>query len=104
MKWTVELYVRRVEETELLGPHVPPVELLYHHLVPTHGGHMKGGLSHLIPDGKVMILVKVNEPFCEVLQFASLCRQVKRNIALLKHYFILLKLYCFDLYLLCQGF
>ena len=89
MQRAVELNVRSVEEIELLGPHVPPAELLYHHLVPTHGSHMEGGLSHLIPHGKVMVLVKVNEPSCEgLIQFASLCRQVKRNISLLKHDFI----------------
>ena len=82
MQRTVELYVWRVEEAELLGPHVPPVELLDHHLVPAHGGHVEGGLTHLIPQGKVMGLVKINKSPGEILKFPCLRRQVKRDVTL----------------------
>ena len=82
MQRAVELYVCRVEETELLGPHVPPVELLDHHLVPTHGGHVEGGLTHLIPQGEVMSLVKINKSPGEILKFPCLRRQVKRDVTL----------------------
>ena len=80
MERTVELNVWCVQETELLGPHVPPVELLYHHLVAIHGRHMEGGLSHLIPHGEIQILVKIDEPPRDVLKFLSLCGQVKWDV------------------------
>ena len=80
MQRTVELNVWRVEEAELLGPHVPHVELLYHHLVAMHGGHMEGSLPHLIPHGEIQILVKIDEPPRDVLQFLCLCGQVKWDV------------------------
>ena len=57
VQWTVELNVRCVEETQLLSLLVPPVQLLYHHLVPAHGGNVEGRLPHLIPDSNVRVLV-----------------------------------------------